>query len=37
MDRDNRWERVSAAYDVMVLAKGVAPTVDEPLAALQQG
>ena len=37
MDRDNRWERVSTAYDVMALAKGVAPTVDDPLAALAQG
>ena len=37
MDRDNRWERVSTAYDVMVLAKGVAPTVKDPLAALAQG
>ena len=37
MDRDNRWERVATAYDVMVLAKGVAPPVTNPLDALKQG
>jgi 2,3-bisphosphoglycerate-independent phosphoglycerate mutase len=33
MDRDNRWERVSQAYDVMVSAKGAAAT--DPVAAVE--
>jgi 2,3-bisphosphoglycerate-independent phosphoglycerate mutase len=36
MDRDNRWERVITAYDVMVDAKGVAPGVATPLEAIDQ-
>jgi 2,3-bisphosphoglycerate-independent phosphoglycerate mutase len=34
MDRDNRWERVGTAYDVIVSGKGVAPAVDTPGAAI---
>jgi len=37
MDRDNRWERVGMAYDVMVSAKGAAPNVSTPIEALEQG
>jgi 2,3-bisphosphoglycerate-independent phosphoglycerate mutase len=33
MDRDNRWERVSQAYDVMVSAKGAAAA--DPVAAVE--
>ena len=33
MDRDNRWERVSQAYDVMVAAKGAAAA--DPVAAVE--
>jgi len=36
MDRDNRWERVGQAYDAIVQAKGKAPTVDDPVKAVQQ-
>ena len=31
MDRDNRWERVLTAYDVIVGGRGVAPDVDTPM------
>jgi 2,3-bisphosphoglycerate-independent phosphoglycerate mutase len=37
MDRDNRWERVVTAYDVMVSATGVAPAVDSAQKAIEQG
>ncbi|MBU0646094.1 2,3-bisphosphoglycerate-independent phosphoglycerate mutase [Patescibacteria group bacterium] len=33
MDRDNRWERVSLAYNAMVLGQG--PTADDPIKALK--
>lgn len=33
MDRDNRWERVSLAYNAMVLGQG--PTTEDPLQALK--
>lgn len=36
MDRDNRWERVGQAYDVIVQAKGVAQGAPDALAAIQQ-
>ena len=36
MDRDNRWERVLTAYDVIVGGKGVAPDVDTPMEAISQ-
>mgnify|MGYP006091027945 CR=1 FL=1 len=34
-DRDNRWERVVTAYDVIVAGKGVAADAKTPLAAVQ--
>ena len=37
MDRDNRWERVATAYDVIVHANGVAPPVSSAFAAIEQG
>eukprot|EP00937_MAST-01D_sp_MAST-1D-sp2_P005169 g5169.t1 len=37
MDRDNRWERVGQAYDVMVSAKGAAPAAPTALEAVNQG
>ena len=36
MDRDNRWERVLTAYDVIVGGRGVAPDVDTPMEAISQ-
>jgi 2,3-bisphosphoglycerate-independent phosphoglycerate mutase len=36
MDRDNRWERVSTAYDVIVSAQGVAPGADSAMDAIKQ-
>ena len=36
LDRDNRWERVGQAYDVMVSAKGVAPAVGTAMEAIAQ-
>lgn len=36
MDRDNRWERVLTAYDVIVAGKGVAPDVAAPMDAISQ-
>lgn len=33
MDRDNRWERVKLAYDVMV--KGIGSKTDDPISAIQ--
>ena len=37
MDRDNRWERVLTAYDVIVSGKGVAavPNVEDPMDAIR--
>eukprot|EP00949_MAST-11_sp_MAST-11-sp1_P003519 g3519.t1 len=37
MDRDNRWERVGLAYDVMVSGKGQAADVPSAGEAIQQG
>jgi len=36
LDRDNRWERVGKAYDVMVSAKGEAPAAKSALDAVKQ-
>ena len=36
MDRDNRWERVLSAYDVIVSGKGVAGDVEHPMEAITQ-
>ncbi|GBG25676.1 2,3-bisphosphoglycerate-independent phosphoglycerate mutase [Hondaea fermentalgiana] len=36
MDRDRRWERVGAAYDVIACGKGTADPVDSPEAAIKQ-
>jgi 2,3-bisphosphoglycerate-independent phosphoglycerate mutase len=37
MDRDNRWERVGQAYDVIVQGKGKAPAAADAVAAIKQG
>jgi 2,3-bisphosphoglycerate-independent phosphoglycerate mutase len=35
MDRDNRWERVLTAYDVIVNGNGIASNVNEPMEAIK--
>ena len=37
MDRDNRWERVATAYEVMMGANGVAPDAGTAQEAIEQG
>ncbi len=36
MDRDNRWERVGQAYDVMTQGKGIAASCANPVDAIKQ-